>query len=79
MLFRAYSAYDKERVCGSVPQRAKARGSALIGTEKRGGLNLVSFDWSPFKLFSLSFSKESVQCAYILPMFEMTVIIGSPP
>jgi hypothetical protein len=30
-----------------------------IGTyEKRGGLNLVSFDWSRFKLFTLKFSKN---------------------
>ncbi len=29
--------------------------------DKRGGLNSVSFDWSRFKLFTLKFSKESVQ------------------
>jgi hypothetical protein len=29
--------------------------------KKRGGLNLVSFDWSRCKLFTLKFSKESVQ------------------
>ncbi len=33
----------------------------ILTNEKRGGLNLVSFDWPPFKLFSLRFSKESVQ------------------
>jgi hypothetical protein len=32
-----------------------------LTNENRGGLNLVSFDWSPFKIFSLGFSKESVQ------------------
>ena len=33
----------------------------VLTNEKRGGLNLVSFDWSRFKLFTLKFSKESVQ------------------
>jgi hypothetical protein len=33
----------------------------VLTNKKRGGLNLVSFDWPPFKLFSLRFSKESVQ------------------
>ena len=33
----------------------------VLTNEKRGGMNLVSFDWSPIKLFSLGFSKESVQ------------------
>ncbi len=29
--------------------------------QKSGGLDLVSFDWSRFKLFTLKFSKESLQ------------------
>ncbi len=33
----------------------------VLTKEKRGGMNLLSFDWSPLKLFSLRFSKESVQ------------------
>ncbi len=33
----------------------------VLSSEKRGGLNLVTFNWSPFKLFTLKFSKESVQ------------------
>jgi hypothetical protein len=33
----------------------------VMTNEKRGGLNLVLFDWSCFKLFTLKFSKESVQ------------------
>jgi hypothetical protein len=33
----------------------------VLTNEKRGGLSLVSFDWSRFKLFTLKFSKESVQ------------------
>ncbi len=33
----------------------------VLTNEKRGGLNLVSSDWSCFKLFTLKFSKESVQ------------------
>jgi hypothetical protein len=33
----------------------------VLTNEKRGGLNLVSFDLSRFKLFTLKFSKESVQ------------------
>jgi hypothetical protein len=31
-----------------------------LTNEKRGGLSLVSFDWSRFKLFTLKISKESV-------------------
>jgi hypothetical protein len=33
----------------------------VLTNEKRGGLYLASFDRSPFKIFSLRFSKESVQ------------------
>jgi hypothetical protein len=33
----------------------------VLTNEKKGGLNLVSFDWPRFKLFTLKFSKESVQ------------------
>jgi hypothetical protein len=33
----------------------------VLTNEKRGGLKLVSFDWSPCKMSSLRFSKESVQ------------------
>jgi hypothetical protein len=33
----------------------------VLTNENRGGLNLVSFDRSPFKLFSLRFSNKSVQ------------------
>jgi hypothetical protein len=33
----------------------------VLTSQKRGGLKLVSFDWSRFKLFTLKFSKESVQ------------------
>jgi hypothetical protein len=38
------------------------KGSLKVSTnEIRGGLNLASFDWSPFMLFTLKFSEESVQ------------------
>ncbi len=33
----------------------------VLTNEKRGGLRVISFDRSPFKLFSRKFSKESVQ------------------
>jgi hypothetical protein len=33
----------------------------VLTNEKRGGLSVVSFDRSPFKLFSLKFSKRLVQ------------------
>ena len=33
----------------------------ILTNEKRGGLRIISFDRSPFKLFSRKFSKESVQ------------------
>jgi hypothetical protein len=33
----------------------------VLTNENRGGLNLASFDRSPFKLFSLRFSNKSVQ------------------
>ncbi len=33
----------------------------VLTNEKRGGLRVISFDRSPFKLFSQKFSKESVQ------------------
>jgi hypothetical protein len=33
----------------------------VLTNEKRGGLNLVSFDWSRFQFFMLKLSKESVQ------------------
>jgi hypothetical protein len=32
-----------------------------LTNEKRGGLKVVAFDRSPFKLFSLKFSTKSVQ------------------
>ncbi len=33
----------------------------VLTNEKRGGLKVISFDRSPFKLISQKFSKESVQ------------------
>jgi hypothetical protein len=33
----------------------------VLTNEKRGGVTVVSFDRSPFKLFSLKFSNNSVQ------------------
>ncbi len=33
----------------------------VLTNEKRGGLSVVSFDRSPFKLFSLKFSNRLVQ------------------
>jgi hypothetical protein len=33
----------------------------VLTKEKRGVLGVISFDWSPFQLFSQKFSKESVQ------------------
>jgi hypothetical protein len=33
----------------------------ILTNEKRGGLKVVTFDRSPFKVFSLRFSKKSVQ------------------
>jgi hypothetical protein len=33
----------------------------ILTNEKRGGLNFVSFDWTRFNIFTLKFSKESVQ------------------
>jgi hypothetical protein len=33
----------------------------VFTNEKRGGLRVISFDRSPFKLFSQKFSKKSVQ------------------
>jgi hypothetical protein len=33
----------------------------VLTNEKKGGLRIISFDRSPFKLFSRKFSKESVQ------------------
>ncbi len=33
----------------------------VLTNEKRGGLSMVSFDRSPFKLFSLKFSNKLVQ------------------
>jgi hypothetical protein len=33
----------------------------VLTNEKRGGLKEVAFDRSPFKVFSLRFSKKSVQ------------------
>ena len=33
----------------------------VLTNEKRGGLKVVAFDRSPFKLFSLKFSTKSVQ------------------
>ncbi len=33
----------------------------LLTNEKRGGLKVVAFDKSPFKLFTLRFSTKSVQ------------------
>jgi hypothetical protein len=37
------------------------QGSTLAFKEKRGGLKVVAFNKSPLKLFTLKFSKESVQ------------------
>ncbi len=36
-------------------------GLKVLTNEKRGGLKMVSFDRSPFKLISLRFSYKSVQ------------------
>ncbi len=36
----------------------------VLANEKRGGVRAVSFDRSPFKLFSLKFSNKSVQAQY---------------
>jgi hypothetical protein len=36
----------------------------VLTNEKRGGYNLVSFYWPRFKLFTLRFSKESVQTLF---------------
>jgi hypothetical protein len=33
----------------------------VLTNEKRGGLKMVAFDKSPFKLFKLKFSNKSVQ------------------
>jgi hypothetical protein len=33
----------------------------VLTNEKRGGLKVVTFDRSPFKVFSLRFSRNSVQ------------------
>jgi hypothetical protein len=33
----------------------------VLTNENRGGLNLISFDRSPFKIFSLRFSNKSLQ------------------
>jgi hypothetical protein len=43
-------------------QSGQASFTALyaLTNEKRGGLDLVPFDWPRFKLFRLKFSKESV-------------------
>ncbi len=38
----------------------------VLANEKRGGLKVVAFDRSPFKLFTLKFSNKSVQA----PIFE---------
>ncbi len=37
------------------------RGHKELANEKRGGLKVVSFDRSQFKLFTMKFSKNSVQ------------------
>jgi hypothetical protein len=36
----------------------------VLANEKRGGLKVTTFDRSPFKLFSLKFSAESVQALF---------------
>jgi hypothetical protein len=41
----------------------------VLTNEKRGGLRVISFDRSPFKLFSRKFSKESVHAGPILHRF----------
>jgi hypothetical protein len=33
----------------------------VLTNEKRGGLKVVSFEWSPCKLFTLRFTNKSVQ------------------
>jgi hypothetical protein len=38
--------------------------SKILTNEKRGGLKVVSFDRSPFKLFTLRFSEKSVQAPF---------------
>jgi hypothetical protein len=35
----------------------------VLAYEKRGGLKVVAFDKSPFQLFMLKFSKESVKAS----------------
>jgi hypothetical protein len=36
----------------------------VLANEKRGGLEVVAFDKSPFKLFTLRFSTKSVQAPF---------------
>ncbi len=43
------------------PTNAKFSLLKVLTNEKRGGLRVISFDRSPFKLFSRKFWKESVQ------------------
>ncbi len=47
--------------CGWEDPHHWADSLKVLTNENRGGLNLVSFDRSPFKLFSLRFSSKSVQ------------------
>ncbi len=46
-------------ICGWL--RLDQKNLKVLTNEKRGGLTVISFDRSPFKLFSRKFAKESVQ------------------
>ncbi len=46
----------------------------VLTNEKRGGLSVVSFDRSPFKLFSLEFSNKLVQA----PSCERPKLLHEP-
>jgi hypothetical protein len=48
-------------VITNLTRKMKVRDLKVLTNEKRGGLILVSFDWSRFRPFMLKFSKESVQ------------------
>jgi hypothetical protein len=43
------------------PQRINTQKPTLLTNEKKGGLEVVAFDRSPFKLFTQRFSNELVQ------------------
>jgi hypothetical protein len=41
----------------------KISGLKVLTNEKRGGLKVIAFDKSPFKVFRLKFSNESIQAS----------------